>query len=128
MILIDYHSRVPIYEQIKEQIIMLIHTGVYKSGDKLPSIRKLSNELNINVNTIKRALAQLEEDGVIYSVQGKGVFVTEDPLGNKKIVENAVGEIRAAIISGKARGVTKDDLTVLISEIYKAGDSDDSSK
>lgn len=107
---------------------MLIHTGVYKSGDKLPSIRKLSNELNINVNTIKRALAQLEEDGVIYSVQGKGVFVTEDPLGNKKIVENAVEEIRAAIISGKARGVTKDDLTVLISEIYKAGDSDDSSK
>ena len=60
MLFIDYHSRVPIYEQIKEQVIMLINTGVYKPGDKLPSIRNLSNELNINFNTIKRAFGELE--------------------------------------------------------------------
>ena len=59
VLFIDYHSRVPIYEQIKEQVIMLINTGVYKPGDKLPSIRNLSNELNINVNTIKRAFGEL---------------------------------------------------------------------
>mgnify|MGYP000828962658 FL=1 len=70
MLFIDYHSRVPIYEQIKEQVIMLINTGVYKPGDKLPSIRNLSNELNINVNTIKRAFGELEHDGITYSAQG----------------------------------------------------------
>ena len=85
MLFIDYHSRVPIYEQIKEQVIMLINTGVYKPGDKLPSIRNLSNELNINVNTIKRAFGELEHDGITYSAQGRGMFVSENPIGNAKI-------------------------------------------
>lgn len=84
MLFIDYHSRVPIYEQIKEQVIMLINTGVYKPGDKLPSIRNLSNELNINVNTIKRAFGELEHDGITYSAQGRGMFVSENPIGNAK--------------------------------------------
>ncbi len=90
MIFIDYHSRVPIYEQIKEQIIMLINTRVYKPNDQLPSIRSLSNELNINVNTIKRAFAELEDDKVVYSVQGKGIFVCENPLGSDRIVKAAM--------------------------------------
>lgn len=123
MILIDYHSRIPIYQQIKEQIIMLINTGFYQSGDRLPSIRNLSKELNINVNTIKRAFAELEDDGVTFSVQGKGIFVSEDPLGNKRIVDSAIDEIRAVLISGKARGVSINDLESLIEEIYKAGDT-----
>lgn len=54
MLFIDYHSRVPIYEQIKEQVIMLINTGVFKPGDRLPSIRNLSNELNINDNKMQK--------------------------------------------------------------------------
>lgn len=125
MILIDYHSRIPIYEQIKEQIIMLINTGFYASGSRLPSIRNLSKELNINVNTIKRAFAELEDDGVVFSVQGKGIFVSENPLGNKKIVDCAIDEIRVALLSGKARGVSMEDVKALVDEIYKAGDSND---
>ena len=124
MILIDYHSRVPIYEQIKEQIIMLIHTGIYKPNDRLPSIRSLSNELNINVNTIKRAFAELEADKVVYSIQGKGIFVSNNPIGNNKMVKTAMEDIRTVLISGKAKGVKKDDLESLIDEIYKAGDTD----
>ena len=64
---------------------MLINTGVFKPGDKLPSIRNLSNELNINVNTIKRAFSELEHDGITFSAQGRGVFVSENPIGNKKL-------------------------------------------
>lgn len=125
MILIDLHSRVPIYEQIKEQIIMLINAGVYSPDDKLPSIRNLSNELNINVNTIKHALAELEKDKVIYSVQGKGCFIAQNPIGNNRIVESALEDIRVAVTSGKAKGVSKWDLKLLIDEIYKAGDIND---
>lgn len=125
MILIDYHSRVPIYEQIKEQIIMLINTGVYKPGDQLPSIRSLSKELNINVNTIKRAFSELEEDKVVVSIQGKGVFVAQNPIGNKRIVEGAIDNIRMTIVSGKAKGVSREDLNTLIDEIYEAGDTND---
>lgn len=87
LIFIDQRSRTPIYEQIKEQIIMLINTGVYKSDEQLPSIRALSNELNINVNTIKRALSELESDGVTYSVAGRGIFVSPNAVGNERIIK-----------------------------------------
>lgn len=125
MILIDLHSRVPIYEQIKEQIIMLINTGVYAPHDQLPSIRSLSNELNINVNTIKHAFAELEKDKVIYTVQGKGNFVSENPIGNNRIVESAIEDIRLVVSSGRAKGVSREELESLIDEIYKAGDIND---
>jgi len=113
----------PIYEQIKEQIIMLINTGVYKADDRLPSIRFLSNELNINVNTIKRAFSELESMGVTYSVPGKGVFVCENPAANSRIRENAINDIKTVIRSGKAKGVTRQDLLDVIGEIFKTGDN-----
>lgn len=125
MIFIDYRSRVPIYEQIKEKIIVLINMGVYKEDDQLPSIRALSKELNINVNTIKRAFSELEKDGVIYSVQGRGVFVSANPLGNKKIISSALENIRVAVRSGKAKGVLKSDVMQLIADIYKEDGSND---
>ncbi len=125
MIFIDYHSRVPIYEQIKEQIIMLINTNVYKPNDRLPSIRGLSNELNINVNTIKRAFAELEADKVVYSVQGKGVFVCENPLGSNKIAKVAIEDARTVLTSAKAKGVKKENLILLLDEIFKEGDTND---
>lgn len=125
MIFIDYHSRVPIYEQIKEQIIMLINTNVYKPNDRLPSIRGLSNELNINVNTIKRAFAELEDDKVVYSVQGKGVFVCENPLGSDKIVKTAMEDVRTVLTSAKTKGVKKENLILLVDEIFKEGGTND---
>ncbi len=124
MILIDYRSRIPIYEQIKEQVIMLINTGVYKPHDQLPSIRSLSKELNINVNTIKHAFTELEQDKVIYSVQGKGVFVNENPIGNQKIIDSAMENIETAILSGKTKGISKNSLIGLINKIYETGDGD----
>lgn len=125
MIFIDYHSRVPIYEQIKEQIIMLINTRVYKPNDRLPSIRSLSNELNINVNTIKRALAELEDNKVVYSVQGKGIFVCENPLGSDRIVKAAMEDVRTVLTSAKTKGVKKENLILLIEEIFREGDIND---
>lgn len=119
MIFLDYQSRVPIYQQIKEQVIMLINTGVYAPNDRLPSIRALSAELNINVNTIKRAFQELEAEGVTYSSQGRGIFVAENPLANEKLKENAIADIKQAVASGKAKGVTKSDLQKLIDEMYE---------
>lgn len=126
MIFIDYHSRVPIYEQIKEQIIMLINTGVYKPDEQLPSIRSLSNELNINVNTIKRAFAELEHDGITFSAQGRGIFVAPNPIiGNEKIKASALEDIKTVVNSGKVKGVTLQDIRELINKIYEVGDKND---
>lgn len=121
MIFIDYHSRTPIYKQIKEQIIMLINTGVYQPDDKLPSIRTLSAEININVNTVKRAFQELEMEGVTYSAQGRGIFVAKNPLANERIKQASLDEIRTVAVSGKAKGVTKEDMLELIEEIFNEG-------
>jgi len=99
LIRIDNHSRTPIFEQIKEQILNKITLGELKPGDKLPPIRQLASDLNLNVNTIKRAFNELEEANVIYSVQGSGVFISEKAIANKIILENAQKEFTASVIS-----------------------------
>ena len=66
MIVIDLRSRTPIFEQIKEHILNLINTGELKPDDKLPSVRQLASELELNVNTVKRAYQELESEGVTY--------------------------------------------------------------
>lgn len=125
MIFVDNKSRVPIYEQIKEQIVMLVNTGIYKPGDRLPSIRNLSNQLNINVNTIKHSYAQLETEGVINSVQGKGVFIAENPLENEEIVKGVLDDLDRMVRSAMARGVSKEQIKDLIDRIYETGENYD---
>ena len=75
MILIDYKSRKPIYEQIIDNIKSLIVSGVLRRDEQLPSVRQLAQELAINPNTIQKAYAELERQGVLYSLKGRGSFV-----------------------------------------------------
>ena len=77
MIHLDYRDSRPIYEQVKDGLRRLMVTGVIAPGEKLPSVRALAAELAINPNTIQRAYAELEQEGFVVSVTGKGSFVTE---------------------------------------------------
>ncbi len=77
MIHLDYRDNRPIYEQVRDGLRRLMVTGVLAPGDKLPSVRALAVDLAINPNTIQRAYAQLEAEGYIVSVSGKGTFVAE---------------------------------------------------
>ncbi|MCD2138945.1 GntR family transcriptional regulator [Salinicoccus halitifaciens] len=74
---IDFKSRVPIYEQLVDHIRMLIIQNVLETGEKLPSVRRLAQEMTINPNTIQKAYRELEAEGYIYSVPGKGNFVSD---------------------------------------------------
>lgn len=78
MISLNYRDARPIYEQIKNGLKRLIVTGALKEGDKLPSVRSLATELAINPNTIQKAYNELENEGYIYSVPGKGSFASGD--------------------------------------------------
>ena len=71
MIILDFHSKTPIYEQIEEQVMLMVRRGVYKPHDRLPSTRSLASELKLNVNTVKRAFQELEAKGVTYSQPGR---------------------------------------------------------
>ncbi len=75
MVHLDYRDARPIYTQITDNFRNQIRAGVLKEGDKLPSVRELASELAINPNTIQRAYRELEAEGWIASVSGKGSFV-----------------------------------------------------
>ena len=77
MVQLNYRDAKPIYEQIKEGLRKLVVSGALSAGDKLPSVRELASQLAINPNTIQRAYRELESEGYIYTLVGKGTFVAE---------------------------------------------------
>jgi len=101
---LNYRDPRPIYEQVKDSLRRTIITGVLASDDKIPSVRDLAGELAINPNTIQKAYRELESEGYIYSIPGKGSFV---------------GECRDAKESRKTELFGKLDLT--LSELFQLG-------
>ena len=121
---LDYRSRTPIYEQIKEFIILEIAKGNLQPNEKLPSLRQLSSELSLNINTIKRAFSELESQGITYSVAGKGIFVSDDQKGKKLYVKDITENIIKEVEDAKNLGVTKEQMIEIVNNIYKGADEE----
>lgn len=120
-ILISNSSDKPIYEQITSQIKQMIISGELEAGSLLPSMRTLAKELRISVITTKRAYEDLERDGFIYTVIGKGSFVAEKNMEfvreeQLRIVEEHLGK---AVEGAKAGGIGVDELIDIIKLIYE---------
>ena len=118
-IFLDYHSRTPIYEQIKEQIVLDISRGILKKDDQLPSLRQLSAQLGININTVKRALSELEAQGVIYSVAGKGIFISGNTESQNIYLEQSLDAVKSALINAKQMGASEEKITAMVKELFK---------
>ena len=118
-IFLDYHSRTPIYEQIKEQIVLDVSRGVLKKDDQLPSLRQLSSQLGINVNTVKRALSELEAQGVIYSVAGKGIFISGNAESQNIYLEQSLDAVKTALVNAKEMGASKEKITAIVKELFE---------
>jgi GntR family transcriptional regulator len=80
---IDKSSRVPIYDQIEDQIKGLIHAGQLRTDDQLPTIRELSVDLSVNFNTVALAYRELSNEGIIITERGKGTFVASTPADDE---------------------------------------------
>ena len=78
MFTLDYQSRLPIYEQLYKSIIKMASLGVMEPNEKLPSVRVLGQQLGVNPNTVQKAYQMLERDQIIYSIPGKGSFISPD--------------------------------------------------
>ena len=95
---IDVKSRVPIYEQIIENVKRLIIQGVLLPEEKLPSVRSLAQELTINPNTIQKAYRELEREGYVISRPGKGSFVNDmTETMNKEYIKTLTDEVEGLI-------------------------------
>lgn len=125
-IIISNSSGVPLYEQIEEQIKSQIMTGVLREGKALPSMRILAKELKISIITTKRAYEDLERDGFIESVTGKGSFVKG--INSDLVKENmmfAIQELLETAVDKAVMGkVTLDELQEMLKLLYSERNMD----
>lgn len=120
-IIVSNSSPDPIYEQVKQQVKGQIISGELKEGDALPSIRKLAQDLQISVITTKRAYEELEKEGFIDTVEGKGCFVAmqnKELLREKKmkLVEEKMSQ---AVDEAKLMGIKLGELKEMLMLLYK---------
>lgn len=116
MLTLNYRDSRPIYLQIKDGLRKLILTGAIARDEKLPSVRSLAMELAINPNTIQRAYAELESEGVIYSVAGKGSFAAAMDEAATVRKEDLFSQLRALASELRDLGVTEEEILARIKE------------
>lgn len=114
MISIDYRSGEPIYDQIVSGILKLRAVGALRAGDKLPSVRALALDIGINPNTVQKAYAILESHGVIYSVAGKGSFLSGEDNAMEMMKQAARTEFSQAVNRAKLAGLSQEELIAMI--------------
>lgn len=116
MISLDYRDGRPLYQQVKDDLRRMMLTGLLPPDEKLPSVRSLATELAINPNTIQRAYAQLEAEGYVYSVAGRGSFVAENGDQNARRMAELTASLRETIEELRHLGMTEQQWSTLWKE------------
>ncbi len=119
MFVIDLMSRVPVYEQIINQVEEKILIGVLRAGDKMPSVRSLSIELSINPNTIQKAYTELDRKQLIVTVPGKGAFVSDKA---SEVILTAsrdrLTELANMVKQMHFAGIRKEEIIDIVNKVY----------
>lgn len=113
MIVLDYRDSRPLYQQVKDSLRRMMLTGLLEPDEKLPSVRSLATQLAINPNTIQRAYAELEAEGYIYSVAGRGSFVSAGDGEHLRRIAELTGLLVPLLEELKSLGYTREQLLVL---------------
>lgn len=110
----------PIYLQIMEQIQLRIICGIYRAGEKLPSVRDIASEASVNPNTMQKALTELEKTGLVFSKRTSGRFITEDAIMIKDMKDNLAKEkIINFLKSMKKIGFAQEETVKLVENIVE---------
>jgi GntR family transcriptional regulator len=121
---IDYQDPRPIYEQIIDRFEKMILCGVLQPDEKMPSVRQMATTLSINPNTIQKAYTVLELRGYIYTVRGRGSFVSDTSKLQEQKKVRWIEELYTNLREGKALGVTKDQCESAVRKIYEEEKND----
>ena len=120
MILLDYKSRQPIYEQLYNSFAKMAALHVMHGGEQLPSVRALAQSLGINPNTVQKAYQLLERDGIIYSIPGKGSFIGETTRLERERLE-AAEELKNTVVKAQKVSLTPEEIRGIVEEALKGG-------
>ena len=129
LITIDYRDRKLIYEQLVDNVKLLVLRGDLKKNDFLPSVRSLAKELGINPNTIQKAYAELERQGIIASLSGRGSVVIQEPgeissAGKESLRE----EMLPLIAKAHTLHMTREEFIVCVSELWEVKEKEQNDK
>lgn len=113
MIVLDYRDSRPLYQQVKDSLRRMMLTGLLEPDEKLPSVRSLATQLAINPNTIQRAYAELEAERYIYSVAGRGSFVSAGDGEHLRRIAELTGRLVPLLEELKSLGYTREQLLAL---------------
>ena len=119
MFSINYRDSRPIYEQVKDNLRRAIITGGLRADEKIPSVRDLAGQLAINPNTIQKAYRELETEGYIYSVPGKGSFVGECLEAREARKSELFDQLDSSVTDLKQLGVTAEDICGHITRVSR---------
>lgn len=115
----------PIYTQILEKIQTRIISGIYKPGEKLPSVRELAAEASVNPNTMQKAFAELERSRLILTQRNSGRTVTEDTKMIEQIqTQMALAQVKTFFNNMKELGYTEDKILALVKKAIEEGNND----
>lgn len=125
MIVLNPYDPRPIYEQVRDGIKKQIVTGVFKPGDRLPSVRELATQLVINPNTIQRAYRELETEGYIYKLVGRGTFAANRQGGSELTEAKLLADFSRSVTYLLFSGYDEQKLVEKIAELKKEVDAGD---
>ena len=114
---IDLQSRTPIYEQLYKRVVELTVKKQLRPNDKLPSVRELAKELGVNPNTVSKAFQNLERDGIIYSLAGRGSFISDK--NGDIIKQNAADSFKTAAKEAMTAGLSSDEMTEIVNKVFQ---------
>lgn len=118
---IDTRSRDPIHMQLQKQIVKYVSLGILSPDQQLPSVRAMAQELSINPNTVQKAYHTLEMNKVIYTVAGRGAFISSEDSSLEQVKSYAESDFEQSVLTAKDTGLSKEDLVRMIDEIFDEG-------
>lgn len=116
----EFKDNIPIYLQIKQYLYRQIISGTLGPGNKVPSVRDLAMQLTVNINTVQRALMQMNNEGVLYTKRGEGNFVTEDQEMLEKTKEKLIHtELDKFVQNMEALGINENQIASILANYLK---------
>jgi DNA-binding transcriptional regulator YhcF (GntR family) len=122
LIQVKPESEIPIYLQIREQIVSGIASGQLRSGDPLPSVRQMARDLGVNMHTVNKAYTFLQTDGYVRVLGRRGVVVADAPEPGADYIKETESELRRILTEAKARGLTREAVTELFEKQLRTVD------
>jgi GntR family transcriptional regulator len=121
MFALDFQSRQPIYEQLYWSVARMAALGVLEKDETLPSVRVLAQELGVNPNTVQKAYALLEHDGIICTVPGKGSLISGNASALEKQKRLAADRLRTAVHDAEEMGLVREEIKAVVSGCFGKG-------